>query len=63
MDLNNYSPEMLKVLLDTVKLRKMEVLIMDAEGTYLKELIKWEVELELAFNDAQFEKRQLPINA
>lgn len=56
-DLTSYEPEQLKILLDTVKLR---ILSLNA-GTHAHVvLVGWEEAISKAFNNVQFEKRQLP---
>lgn len=62
MELRNYEPAMLKLLLDTVKLKVRDFLIC-GENEDLKRLIKWQVDIELALNDSMFKEMELPFDA
>lgn len=58
-ELTNKSPNDLRILLDTIKLRRNELLLSDADSAMLKSLVVWEEEVEQAFNDVMFERRRI----
>lgn len=60
-ELTNKSPNDLRILLDTIKLRRNEFMTIDTDSEIFKSLVVWESEVEQAFNDVMFERRQLPV--
>lgn len=58
-ELTHKSPDDLRILLDTIKLRRNELLLSDAHSVLLKSLVVWEEEVQQALNDVRQHRRTL----